>query len=76
MKPFNPETSDRLKAKLNGLLTESQKREIIEKIKDMDKAQLEKAVSQSNITSLSEDQLMKIIENAGKNDIIQRIKRL
>lgn len=76
MKSFNPETADRLRAKLNGLLTESQKQEIINKIKDIDKAELEQIISRSNITSFGENELIKIIENAEKTDILNKIKRL
>jgi len=76
MNSFNPETANKLKSKLNGLLTESQKREILEKIKDMDKTQLKKIISESNITSMSENELMGIIEKAGKTDLLNKLKRL
>ena len=61
MNGFNPELSQKLKNKLSGLLTERQKKEIIDKIKDIDKAQLTKMVEASNISNMSENELMNII---------------
>ena len=76
MNRFDPELSQKLKNKLSGLLTERQKKEIIDKIKDIDKAQLTKMVEASNISKMSESELMNIIEKAGKTDIINKLKRL
>lgn len=73
---LDSKVSQRLKNKLNGLLTERQKREIFEKIKDIDKSELQRMIEKANISSMSESELMNIIENAGKNDVINKLKRL
>ena len=74
MNGFDPETSKRLRDKLSGLLTERQKKEIIDKIKDIDKTELMKMAEASNITKMSESELMGIIEKAGKD--LNKLKRL
>ncbi len=73
---LDPKMSQRLKNKLNGLLTERQKKEIFDKIKDIDKSELQRMIEASNISNMSENELMRIIENAGKNDVINKLKRL
>ncbi len=74
MNGFDPETSKRLRDKLSGLLTERQKKDIIDKIKDIDKTELMKMAEASNITKMSENELMGIIEKAGKD--LNKLKRL
>lgn len=73
---LDPNLSNRLRNKLNGLLTERQKKEILDKIKDVDKAQLSRLIEASNIKNMNESELMRIIENAGKSDILNKLKRL
>ena len=73
---LDPKVSQRLRNKLNGLLTERQKKEIFDKVKDIDKAELQRMLEASRISNMSENELMSIIENAGKSDIINKLKRL
>ena len=73
---MNPNVSSKLKNKLNSILTESQKKEIADKIKTLDKKELEKMIEAFNMQSFSENELLNIIEKAGKSDILSKLKRL
>jgi len=67
-------TAERLKAKLNGLLTERQKNEILTAIKGMDKNQLLKIMSQSGVDRMSEDQLISIINKTDTDKLSEILK--
>lgn len=64
---FERNMSERIKNKLDSILTEEQKREIIEKIKTTDKNELERMMKASKISSMSENEIL---------DILSKIKRL
>ena len=59
--------SERIKNKLDSILTEEQKREIIEKIKSTDKNELERMMKASGISSMNENEII---------NILSKIKRL
>lgn len=67
--------AERLKSKLNGLLTERQKNEILNVMNGMNKNDLLRIMSQSGIERMSEEQLISIINEADTDKLSEILKK-
>lgn len=67
---------DILKNKLNGLLTERQKNDILKAMQGMDKKELLRIIEATGISKMSDTELISAVSNADKDKIAQALRRM
>ncbi len=76
IKNIDAETAAMLRGKINALLNEVQKKELMNKIQRTDKAGIENMLRNINTENLDKRQIISMLNSIDKKDLMEKLKRL
>lgn len=74
MQQINQNALNNAKRAIDNMFTESQKNEIINAVKNVDKQKLQSMMNQLNKNNINENNIQNIIKNVSKDEIIRFLK--